>query len=197
MAVPEPGAVRGALIHVPKTAGASIAATFRDSVFQGGHRDWAGVQQSFSAKYGPAAWNEVVRFSFVRCPWERTLSFYLYSRNRNTTVKGQPKASLVSPEDFHLWVRRSRFLEVLRPAVLFRGARLDFVGQFEHLGRDLRRVAELLGVPMPPLQHLHHNPLRARHPDWRRFYDHPTIARVAQQGAWEIKRFGYEFDGGS
>ena len=64
----------------------------------------------------------------------------------------------------------------------------DFIGRFEALGEDFRRLAARLGIEAS-LPHLN----SSQRGDYREFYDDSTRRLIADYYAEEIKQFNYEF----
>jgi hypothetical protein len=68
---------------------------------------------------------------------------------------------------------------------------VDFIGRFEHLHRDFRRLRRCLGIGRARLPHRD----RGRHAEYTSYYDAETRDLVADLFAEEIAYFDYTFGG--
>jgi hypothetical protein len=87
-------------IHIPKTAGMSIQQGFgREHNHNHPHKK----PEDFSL----SRWNSYFTFCFVRNPWDRLLSAYLYNINMGTTGRNVPfrKKLLKYRSDFNGFVQ--------------------------------------------------------------------------------------------
>ena len=195
-------------LHVPKTAGTSIAKAFAKhcDLSMAGHLPYDEARKRFLrgrmqrghhhglvARRGPLseeAWSAAFKFGFVRNPWDRALAFYLYKIAQHGGRKGRP--SVPTPDGFAAWVRETPLFETARPATML--PEVDYVGRFEQLEDSIDDIERLLGIRLGrPI--FHEN--RVRHGfdrDLGRWYDAETQEFVAELGAWEIEKCGYRFD---
>jgi len=141
--------------------------------------------------FQPAAWRNYFKFCFVRNPYDRAVSDYLW-RTRKT---GNSRLSFL---DFLDRLERRCFDDRTIPrhfdnwpiyAIADRVA-VDFVGRFEHLERDLDEVFARLELPRPGLGH---EKRMNRSPEYRHWYGARERAIVARLFAPEIEQFGYCF----
>lgn len=128
----------------------------------------------------PELYGRLFKFSCVRNPWARMISFYFTPR-RNVTG----------------WDRRA-FLELLAktPGCLdfLKTTKaglpeVDFVMRFERLQEDFNEACGRIGIPSRPLPHSN----ASNHADYREYYDEELVAAVANRFHREIKLFGYRF----
>lgn len=178
-------------IHINKTGGSSIEAAL------GVPLDHHTAEQKVR-QLGVPAWNQRFTFSFVRNPWDRTVSHYQFRLDRNH--RGLRAAGI----SFADWVRlafvdhdplvRDRdqmFVPQIDWLTDRHGAVLvDRIFRFERLAEDFAEVAATVGVAneLP-----HQKASRRSH--YVDYYDDRTVEIVAQAFAPDIKRFGYEFGG--
>jgi len=142
-------------IHIPKTAGTSIAVSlFGQEV---GHYSILRYMQ-----YKKQNINKFFKFAFVRNPWDRFLSAFLFLKGGGVTVEDKlwSKRYLSNFKDFESFVctlkderYRKKILEWkhFMPQWQFvcdsnSENRMDFIGQFENLGSDFEYVKKRLNV---------------------------------------------------
>jgi hypothetical protein len=135
---------------------------------------------------GEDVWRRYFKFSFERNPWDRQVSWYHYK------TKSKPAASKPTFDGFNR-DRRRAFVENWSLYTDEGGAMLlDFVGRYESLEEDFRRVLAEIGlagqVELPRT-----NVSRGRSGSYRDAYTQATRALVADWYAPEIRHFGYEF----
>lgn len=188
-----------AFVHVPRTAGMSIATTLYDRFL--GHfpiDDLLAVPD--------LELRNLPRFAVVRNPWERLASAYSFAARGTGESRisaeiaphvGRQLRSVPSFERFvKEWLPRRDPMSldgVLRPQVYYVVAR-DGTTPFDHIGRhnDLRAtegwLSDVLGREI-------HFPWtnKSRSGDHRQEYDAETRDIVARFYADDIARFGYDF----
>jgi hypothetical protein len=149
------------------------------------------------------------KFSFVRNPYERIVSEYLY-RNyfahrsfRDFVLRKLPEPGW--DDDYRHVMPQYEMLHDANGRLL-----VDFVGRFEHLQRDFTEVCTRLGIEDATLPHRNPSNKRSRTlkrkvrnlvfgngEDGKRrytdFYDDETRAAVARLYRRDIDAFGYEF----
>ena len=219
-------------VHVPKTAGQSIEQFFMSRLGCSWERDadrerfllsvnpdrTCGTRKLAhlsAAEYvacghlSPQDFQGLYKFSFVRNPWQRLVSEYLY-RNYfshrsfgDFVLRRLPRAG---------WDDQYRHIMPQYDMLHDAGGRLlvDFVGRFENLQQDFEIVCEQLGIGAAQLPH--RNPSdkasrrlrrRARNSLWRNgenakrhwteFYDEQTLGVVSELYRKDIEAFGYRF----
>ena len=130
------------------------------------------------------------KFAFVRNPWDRLVSFYVYGRE-----KLRPTYPQMQEIDFsgmlHLLDRDTAWLRdlfVMRPQTDYvSGA--DFVGRFEDMDSDFARVCTQLNIraALPKKNTSRHGAYAGYYDDWSRGF---VAARYAQ----DIQQFDYAFE---
>jgi len=179
-------------IHISKTGGSSIetalnpnvpidpkiAGTIGNTKLEGKH--WTALE--YSKKY-PKEYKEYFTFSFVRNPWDRTVSHYEWK-----VFVGNLKLS------FKEWITSPEFLNnsrLLYQSYLFDNNNLivDFVGRFEKLQLDFNYVCDKIGIGYIKLPHA--NKIDRKH--YTEYYDDETREIISEKYAKDIKYFGYQF----
>ena len=199
----EPARPSWIFVHIQKTGGNSVRAALGGDIFD--------ARKHFLARelreiHGPAAWDAAFKFSFVRNPWDRLVSWWsMIDNGRKTTT--QP------PNRFFGYVleRAASFEEFLRNCTdeivdadgrkqIFRN-QIDYlvdadgrllvnhVGRFERLQHDFDEISRRLGRPRAELARTN----VSRHADYRAHYTPALADMVAERYARDIAYFGYRF----
>jgi hypothetical protein len=161
--------------------------------FLGAVPDHAGAERMRS--YVPDAWRQYRKACFVRNPYERMVSYYLW---RTRKADAPPSFS-----EYLEWLKRGDYSsgmlsETWRSWDLYtldNEIAVDFIGRQENFVDDMRRLCELLDLPFKAERLCHSK--RQNSYDYRDFYapgDREVVARIF---APEIEHFGYTFGGES
>ena len=220
-------------VHVPKVAGQSIEEFFMQQLgldyMNRDHRRTLLMYRNYDPALGTErlahlaaseyvdcgfvdqqTFDDLYKFSFVRNPWTRLLSEYLY-RNylhhrsfRHFVLKGLPRPD---------WKDEYRHV-MPQYDMLYKDGELlvDFVGRFETLPADFEQVCQVLGLENTGLAHRNTSEKRSRR--LRRgvrnllflngengkqtladYYDDDTREAVARIYRKDIETFGYEYPG--
>jgi hypothetical protein len=153
-------------------------------------------------RYGPVQFRARFKFSLVRNPWDRCVSWFFHH------VKSAPYSRYATFGDWvragmpHHWdvQNESRYDEQHSPLEQLpficddRGRLMvDFVGQVEHFQPDLDLVARVIGIDLPH-DDRHMNRAAARESsDYRTYYADETAELVAKRLERDITAFGYSF----
>ena len=123
------------------------------------------------------------RFCFVRNPWDRILSFYLFKKHNAVNKIPQDMSfkdflSLNLSEDFPC---QYFYIDGFHD--------FSFVGRFENLQQDFNAVCDKIGIPQQQLPHKN----KTNHKHYTEYYDDETREIVAEKYARDIESFGYKF----
>jgi hypothetical protein len=192
-------------VHVPKTAGVSVSKALGGED-QLGH-DPVTVYGEHRGAY--------FSFAFVRNPWDRLLSCFLYVKagGRGFPHDLEAQAALADCDDFeHFATRIGEYQERLRGVRALSVALphyphllpqtfwthdlsgeplLDVVGRFERLADDFAAIARRIGVDgrLPRVN-------TTEHGDYRAHYSTDAADAIGEAYADDVERFGYEFSSG-
>jgi hypothetical protein len=191
-------------VHVPRTAGNSIQSVLRDyseDEIVALRAEQDGIERfglrnpkykvrkhstlaEYRAALGKAQFGILYKFTCVRNPWDRMVSYY-FRRTRD------PKEW--DRKEFRKMI--SKALSVADYLGLDESkedpfGNVDYVMRFETLADDFRRVCAALNIPAKPLPEYN----RSRREQYSRYYDDELRALVRARFALEIERFGYTFD---
>jgi Sulfotransferase family len=134
---------------------------------------------------GERVWRSYFKFAFDRNPWDRQISWYFY----------KTKSKRFPPSFDHFMQRRDRaYVWNYEIYTDESGVAVDFLGQYERLEQDLKKV--LCHVGIKEGIHIPHTNITVTRPgrnNYRKFYTPHTSGLVADWYAREIVLFGYEF----
>ncbi|MEM1319718.1 MAG: sulfotransferase family 2 domain-containing protein [Bacteroidota bacterium] len=192
------GSRASVFIHIPKTAGTSIAHALQLP----SPERLRGIKKHYSAAeiiplMGPQAWEQAYCFCFVRNPWDRLFSHYRFRRRKGKLP--DQKHHL----DFREWARyeleerppRQRQRSNLKPQsdwlkVGQEVAAMDFIGRFEQLEADFAKICASLQVQAQ----LPHLLAGSDYEDYRPQYDAYTVDLAANYYREDIERWAYRFE---
>lgn len=193
-------------VHIQKTGGEAIATALGQNV--------SPAEKHFFARelrdlYGEEAWASYFKFSVVRNPWDRLVSWWAAIDRQRPRFQGvrfnkfqdfvlksahtfeefleQCDEEIVD-NDGRKWIYRNQ-LDYLTDAS---GRQIvDFVGRFELLQSDFNQVMQrVLGksIPLPRVN-------ASTHGIYTDYYTPALAEKVAQHYAADIEAFGYKFGG--
>jgi len=174
-------------IQIPKTATSSIHSFLAPHMAPHMVYDYNQISRhakySAAARYYPESKN-YFKFSFVRNPWDRLLSFYLFKKTDRARIKIRDDLSL---KDFILagkgetGFNQKSYVDGFDEHCL--------IGRFENLQGDFDKICDMLGIPKNKL------PLKnaTDHNHYTEYYDDETREIVAEKYARDIEYFGYKY----
>ena len=175
-------------VHINKCGGTTI-----DTLFTG---RFAGHKKAFEYKQStPNTFDNYFKFTFVRNPWDRVVSFYHYQIKRNWDF--YPFNETISFDNFvKNWMRRMRRQTPLATHPCYDwisdkddNLLVDFTGRFENFQEDFNIVCDKIGIPQQELPYKN----KSKHKHYTEYYDDETRSIVAEKYAKDIEYFNYEF----
>jgi hypothetical protein len=151
-------------------------------------------------RYGQSEFNRRFKFAFVRNPWDRCVSWYSFHKAlepyRTLTFREWVRQRMP-----HHWVEQNgtRYgdhspLEQFRFICDAKGATIvDFVGRVECFRRDMGRVANVIGLKLPPREPRINRSVARRLDDYHPYYDPPTAERIGELLATDVRMFDYRY----
>lgn len=153
-------------IHIPKTGGYSIYKIFdMKPPFEGenegmGHQTSANHKSKFKRK-----WDGYFKFAFVRNPWERFISAYMYHRklyDKNVNAQIGARKLCNTYPDVNKLIDAMRKDESICKSIInnthFREQwkwltePVDFIGSVENFTEDIHKILDKLGIePYPEI----------------------------------------------
>lgn len=179
-------------IHVPKCAGESIETVFLGRPFNvskyEGHPEKHWGVREISRAY-PVQYATYFRFSVVRNPWDRVISWVRYRDIRWSRTTGSFEERLWADLNDDHFVRF--MLAHTCDSLLFLDGRLgvDRVLRLENLQPGFDEVCDLLDMPRVELPHRN----RTEHAHYSAYYDRASRLKVAELFEKDIREFDYSF----
>jgi hypothetical protein len=191
-----PDQFRCIFIHVPKTAGSSIARALFE--VESRHVPYFEYERA-----NPKKFRSYFKFGFVRNPWDRLVSafFFLRRGGMNELDRAWAEQNLAAYSTFDAFVREWLNEENIMSFPHFvpqsfyladtqGNLMVDFLGRYESLAADFAEVARRLGrVCTLPLYN------KSEHAAFATYYSADTREIVARVYARDIAFFNYHFDG--
>jgi hypothetical protein len=191
-------------VHIPKTAGNSIQSILQDyseDELVALRSEQDGVERfglrnpkhnikkhstlaEYRAALGDAQFGDLYKFTCVRNPWDRMVSYY-FTPTQKAAVWDRKKfrkviSKALSVADYLQLDRREEdpFSNV------------DYVMRFENLAEDFRTVCGTLGISPATLPQYN----RSSREHYSKYYDDELREFVRARFVAEIERFGYTFE---
>ena len=186
-------------IRIGKTGGRSVLTALQEVVPDSIH-----VRPLHYATYreirnfvGDEVWRSYFKFSFVRNPWDRTVSLFHFLRQYKAkqekgTWKQYAEASF---DEFLDLIEQDTSLEAIHHEPQHRfimdgvNAQVDYLGRFETLSSDFNVICEHLGVGHPALPHYY----KTERENYRHYYDEKTRMKVSERFKKDAEFFSYEY----
>lgn len=199
-------------IHIPKTAGTSIERCFiENNLINTGKKCLQGRIDSNelkTSKYSNAFWHHLncsevkkiigqnnwsnyFKFTIVRNPWDRAVSFYSYMKE-NTKNPNSLSFGKSYPETFDNWVRQLNLPSDQQSKIVDNNGELmvDFVGRFENLGKDFQLILSKIKASQLKLKHFK----KTNRQNYHQYYKSDEIVQIiADKYKKDIDLFEYEF----
>ena len=159
-------------IHTFRTGGSSI-----ENAFGGSTRDYdMHIQLEKIPDY-----NEYFSFGFVRNPWDRLVSSYMYLTIRNKfkgTWDDYVKEFTVPPKNTS---KKYAQYDMLKNC--------NFVGRFEYLQKDLDLICDIIGINRKTLPHV----WKTDHKHYAQMFNPEQIDIIHKASFGDIDHFGFDF----
>jgi len=191
-------------VHIPKTAGNSIQSVLRDyseDEIVALRSEQDGIERfgvrnpkykikkhstlaEYQAALGEDRFRSLYKFTCVRNPWDRMVSYYFTPTKRVGEWDRKEFRKVISKA--LSVVDYLRFGEAEEKPF----GNVDYVMRFENLADDFRSVCATLGIPTVDLPQYN----RSSREHYSKYYDDNFREFVRKRFAPEIERFGYTFD---
>jgi hypothetical protein len=184
-------------IHVEKVAGSSLIKElkqnedvvyykeerFRATEFYGGDHD----SQKFIKWFGCDVWDRYYSFAFVRNPWDRMVSWWLYLKQKGAISEGVPLGKWMDKYNFGEKKSQIDYLKDDKGKIC-----VDFIGRYENLQQDYEKAFSAIGFT-PKEKMAHVNKVSNRE-HYSKYYDLNTRKYVERRFEEEIDFFQYAFE---
>ncbi|MFP8644897.1 sulfotransferase family 2 domain-containing protein [Priestia aryabhattai] len=133
---------------------------------------------------GEDIWNSYYKFSFDRNPWDKVISQYYFK-----TGKSKSKIS------FDEFLQLNKFKSAYNYPIYTINDELavDFLGKYENLNEDLKKVCTLIGIPFDGWLPKAKGNFRKDQRHYGKLYDKKQKELIQQYFKKEIDLLGYEF----
>jgi hypothetical protein len=152
-----------------------------------------GMDKPYKSEY-----DNYFKFTLVRNPWDRILSFYLNKIHGKDVLSGNfgtyPDFSDCKTFRDAILVLTTKNIEDCNyhyrlQTKSFPSDNIDFIGRCENFQEDFNTICDKIGIPKQKLPHLN----KTKHKSYTEYYDDETKQIVAEKYAKDIEYFGYEF----
>ena len=183
-------------VHIQKTAGKSIRQAL--GLKKGANHNSA---QQWLNEYTVDEWNNAFKFTFVRNPWDRLLSSYMYRTQGGNGSKGDHERARLYPDNFTEFCENIEAFIALPNESMFEpqyrrisdekdNILVNFVGKTENIEADFGHVCNELGIKGDvKLAHIN----KSIHDNYRRYYDKHTQFIIGKVYEEDIEKFNYWF----
>ena len=191
-------------VHIPKTAGNSIQTILRhysEDEIVALRADQDGIERfglrnpnykikkhstlaEYRAALGEARFRDLYKFTCVRNPWDRMVSYYFGTTQLVETWDRKEFRKLILRA---LSVRDYLQLDKCEADPF---GNVDYIMRLENLADDFRAVCARLGIPDAPLPQYN----RSNREHYSKYYDAELCELIRKRFAAEIDRFGYAFE---
>lgn len=178
-----------AFIHIHRTGGTTITQLLKKmkhptNVIIAGHFHFKKIHEDFD-HYD----DDFFTFSFVRNPWERLLSWFLFFRQQTPQRLNFQHflEQLDGYQDYDSGDFMTNQVDYLTPGD--DGKEVDFIGKYENFQTDLEHVFEILQIPVFEIPVLN----GTSKPFWTDYYNETTKKMVAGMCEKDIDTFKYNF----
>ena len=195
--------LKALFVHIPKTAGISIST----AIF---NREVNHKKAKYFMAVDRARFDRYFKFTFVRNPWDRMLSTYMFLK-AGGKWGNCPHAKWLNRKFLHQHNNFRDFIKSLENPKIAKSLTADFmfmpqykylcdndlniivnyIGYFENLAEDFSTVCQQIGIKNRQLNHL--NKTSQGKLEYRQHYDHETADIVANLYSKDIEILGYSF----
>ena len=187
-------------MHINKTAGTSIEVALDGWKPKPFHPEKHMDCKSMIGLYGEETWKKYFTFTFVRNPWDRMLSLFLWRQKVGFIPKDANFKDFVMNWDQWKIYRTTKYdISKLNTSGLlerpqsgwFNGdLNFDFVGRFENLQNDFDFVCRNIKMKKNKLQ----NRYKTIHGHYSLYYDKEMKNKIEQVWGEDIELFKYKFE---
>ncbi|PSJ17036.1 sulfotransferase family 2 domain-containing protein [Nitrosomonas supralitoralis] len=184
-------------IHIPKTAGISVCQALFGCL-GGGHL----TARTYQVIFGAECYKNYFKFAFVRNPWDRLVSAYVFLKKGGLDEQDKiwAREHLDKFDNFQSFVMHGLTSSDIYCGLHFipqceyvvnkdNEIDVDFIGRFETLESDFEILAKRLGVSAN-LSKINHS----QKGDYRSYYNDASAEVVAKLYSRDIELFDYSFD---
>lgn len=148
-------------------------------------------------------WNNFFKFSIVRNPWDRAISYFFWDKRQDAAIRPRKRFYHYLGVPFNEFeIVKNQFSEFIKSGTLENNDRfyiiddklcIDSVIHYENLEDDFNTICEKIGLATSSLPHLKSGIRKGRR-HYSEYYDDETIEIVAELHKNDMRFFGYEFE---
>lgn len=157
-------------VHVYRTGGTSMDDAFPGKKIR---------EKTHMSLESVPNWEKYFSFGFVRNPWDRTVSSYMFAH-----TKGKFKGT------FEQYVHQMKGNTAKTHAQYNKVKNCSFVGRFEYMHEDIKQICEHIGMPIVRLPHI----WKTKHKPYHEYYTDELKEIVSGHQQGDIENFGFVFD---
>ena len=184
-------------MHINKTGGTSIETTLQGFKPHPFHPEKHMDSKSMIELYGKEKWQKYFTFTFVRNPWDRMLSLFLWRKKVKFISKDLKFKNFIMDWDYWRVYKRIRYENSKRiltsapQSDWFNGElEFDFVGKFENIQNDFDKICEYINFKKVKLPHRY----KTEHDHYSLYYDKDMKNEVERFWGKDIELFKYKFE---
>ena len=184
-------------MHINKTGGTSIETAINGVKPPPFHPEKHMDSKSMIKLYGKEKWKQYFTFTFVRNPWDRMLSLFLWRKKVKFIPKNLEFKNFIIEWDFWKMYKKVRYEDSKRiltsasQADWFNGElNFDFVGRFENIQKDFDEICHSINLELTQLPHRY----KTNHGHYSLYYDKEMKEAVEKIWYKDIDLFKYKFE---
>ena len=185
-------------IHCQKCGGETVEGLLGAYNEKARKLDWLPREKHWTYKecidnYGEEVWNSYFTFSFVRNPWDRIISWILYSDRMKNNIN--PNEQHLPDEDVRIRLKNPKPYWAKNTYMSLLGIKpnkkhkLDFIGKTENMKNDLNFIRDKLKIQKDIK--IFNKTKRRKH--YTEYYDDNTMRSIGELFKDDIEYFGYKF----
>jgi len=165
-------------VHVYKTGGTSIEEAL-------GGKSNVSVHERLENIIN---WKDYFSFGFVRNPWDRAVSSYMFQARSPHIQQQQLFSGTFEEYIISTFLKQGDTKSYVQYSKV---KNCNFIGRFEHLHDDFKRVCKDIKVlPVPKLQHIY----KTEHKHYSEYYNDELKEIIAETRKGDIETFGFTFE---
>jgi hypothetical protein len=192
-------------VHIPRTAGSSLVKILSEQLnyFRTLDSNRRSINYRYLKDYSEKFRQKHFIFSFVRNPWDRVVSSFLYLNSNVSNLEDQQDKIKYLERyngNFKKFVKNAFKNEEIFQSIYFRpqnkwicdedgNALVNFLGRYENLNENLNDLSKILRVDFK--EFLIGDEFRQDH--YRNYYNKKTKRIISKIYSKDIELFGYEF----
>ena len=153
-----------------------------------GYRQHCTPSQHLKYKYITIEeYNTFFKFTFIRNPWGRTVSAWMYE-GRKKTFEEHVKYHC----SIKLGEHRFHYLPQYPYTIGMDGKLIDFIGRYESFEEDLYKICDILKIKKAKIPYV--NISRGERKPYQEYYTNELRDAIGEHFEIDIKLFGYKFE---